>query len=153
MKSTVKLVTNIKLEMVEPSEEFSEMISTLSKLTNTSSKILFEFIKLNKDKVSSINPQGNIIMSPHSHDDWALASDGEKIAFEYSKKDTDKARPKIKNTTLRNKELLGVFRQAGVANLSYALQVFENGANRYSGYGSSNEETKKGKIPKCFISF
>ena len=152
MKSTVKLVTNIKLEMVESSEEFSEMISTLSKLTNTSSKILHKFIKTNLDKVLKIDPRANIMMSPHSHDDWALASDGEKIAFEYSQKDTDKARPKIKNTTLRNKELLGVFRQAGVANLSYALQVFENGANRYSGYGSRNGETKKGKIPKSFIS-
>jgi len=83
MKSTVKLVTNIKLEMVEPSEEFSETISTLSKLTNTSSKILHKFINTNLDKVLKIDPRANIMMSPHSHDDWALASDGEKIAFEH----------------------------------------------------------------------
>ena len=152
MKSTVKLVTNIKLEMVEPSEEFSEMISTLSKLTNTSSKILFEFMKLNKDKVSSINPQGNIMLK-RKEDDWVLALDGEKIPFEYPKKDTDKAKPKIKNSTFRDKELSAIFRQAGVANPSYGLQILENAANRYSGYGSRNADTKKGKIPRSFISF
>jgi transposase len=138
-------ITNLKFIVSEVEAPFYSSIDLYSRLTNKCSTAYFKFIKKNESKIKQkgLESKGNINIDPESRafkeEPYLIAPNGEKLFPEFSKQDTEKKRPKIKNTVLTAKVCGKIFRKENIVNSNFKYQLLENAANRYTGYISRND--------------